>query len=120
MFALTTNIVLSTKDYTICAEDAGTLSFLCEYKVLSTTANKANNEALITVQLWLGFLFCCVWMVVTRMIQSLGRRLNMRIDRYLDSSSDYCIQIDNLPFGSYIEGELLKHLIKLWKKEAKN
>lgn len=56
------------------------------------------------IQLWLGFVFCFVWLISNRMIQSLGRTLNQKIDLYLDSSSDYCIQIDNLPFGDYTEG----------------
>ena len=84
--------------------------------MISTTKNKSGKERLVITQLWLGFLFCLVWMIGLKIIQSFGRMLNEQIDLYLDSSSDYCVQIDNLPFGEYTEGELLKHLLKLWRK----
>jgi hypothetical protein len=38
----------------------------------------------------------------------------------LESSSDYCIEVDNLPYGEFVEGELLKHLLLLWKKARKS
>ena len=46
----------------------------------------------------------------------MGRILNKKVDEYLDSSSDYVIQISNLPFENYTEKELLKYIATLWKK----
>lgn len=57
----------------------------------------------MTIQVWLGFVFCVVWLIALRVIRSMGRVLNQKIDRFLDSSSDYVIQIDNLPIGKYTE-----------------
>ena len=101
IFSLTTNITTAKQDFSICEKSPGTLFFLCEFKLLSNTLNKRNHEAFEMIQLWLGFVFCFIWMVCLRMMQTFGRNLNQKIDHYLDSSSDYCIQIDNLPYGNY-------------------
>jgi len=53
------------------------------------------------IQVWLGFLFCTIWIIALRIIRSMGRILNKKIDENLDSSSDYVIQIYNLPIGKY-------------------
>ena len=55
------------------------------------------------MQVWLGFLFCVVWVFGLRIIRTKGRELNVKIDHYLDSSSDYVIQMSNLPYGNYTE-----------------
>lgn len=67
------------------------------------------------VQLWLGFLFCTIWILALRIIRSMGRILNKKIDDNLDSSSDYVIQIYNLPIGKYTESEIVKYISSLWK-----
>lgn len=67
------------------------------------------------VQVWLGFVLCLVWIISIRVLRSLGRILNKKIDNLLDSSSDYVIQISNLPYGEYTETELLKYLCSLWR-----
>lgn len=46
---------------------------------------------------------CIIWIIGTRIIRSMGRILNRKIDSLLDSSSDYKIQIYNLPYASYTE-----------------
>lgn len=53
------------------------------------------------VQVWLGFVLCLVWIIAIRVLRSMGRILNKKIDNLLDSSSDYVIQISNLPHGNY-------------------
>lgn len=58
---------------------------------------------LMQIHLWLGFLMCVIWIIGTRIIRSMGRILNRKIDSLLDSSSDYVIQIYNLPYGGYTE-----------------
>lgn len=77
------------------------LSFLCPTKYLVSTLNKLTNSNLLRVQVWLGFLLCIVWIVSIRVLRSMGRILNRKIDSFLDSSSDYMIQITNLPNGKY-------------------
>lgn len=91
------------------------LSFLCPLKYLVTTLNKLDDEKYMRVQVWLGFLFCTIWILALRIIRSMGRILNKKIDDNLDSSSDYVIQIYNLPIGKYTETEILKYLTSLWK-----
>ncbi len=56
---------------------------------------------MMEVQVWLGFLLCLIWVIAIRVIRSLGRILNKKIDNLLDSSSDYVIQLSNLPCGAY-------------------
>jgi hypothetical protein len=56
---------------------------------------------MMEVQVWLGFLLCFIWVIAIRVIRSLGRILNKKIDNLLDSSSDYVIQLSNLPCGAY-------------------
>lgn len=58
---------------------------------------------LMQIHLWLGFTMCVIWIIGTRIIRSMGRILNKKIDSLLDSSSDYVIQIYNLPYGGYTE-----------------
>jgi len=58
---------------------------------------------LMQIHLWLGFTMCVIWIIGTRIIRSMGRILNRKIDSLLDSSSDYVIQIYNLPYGGYTE-----------------
>lgn len=90
--------------------------FLCEYKLLSTVRNKIDEEALLHIQVWLGLIICIIWILGIRIVRSFGRQLNKKIDSRLDSSSDYCIQVSNLPLGDFTEPELLKYLGKLWRK----
>lgn len=94
----------------------GTLSFLCPIKIEVTTVNKIKSQSMMEVQVWLGFLLCLIWVIAIRVIRSLGRILNKKIDNLLDSSSDYVIQLSNLPCGAYTQMELLKYLCSLWKK----
>ena len=57
----------------------------------------------MTYQVWLGLLFCLVWILGMRIIRNMGRNLNRKVDQFLDSSSDYVVQISNLPEGTYTE-----------------
>jgi len=79
------------------------LAFLCPLKMLVSTVNKLQNSMLMQIHLWLGFTMCVIWIIGTRIIRSMGRILNKKIDSLLDSSSDYVIQIYNLPYGGYTE-----------------
>lgn len=79
------------------------LAFLCPLKMLVSTVNKLQNSMLMQIHLWLGFVMCVIWIIGTRIIRSMGRILNRKIDSLLDSSSDYVIQIYNLPYGGYTE-----------------
>lgn len=79
------------------------LYFLCPMKMTISTVSKIGNSQLMQIQVWLGFLMCIIWIIGTRIIRSMGRILNKKIDSLLDSSSDYKIQIYNLPYGSYTE-----------------
>lgn len=79
----------------------GMLAFLCPLKMLVSTVEKINNSTLMQIQVWLGLLMCVIWILGTRIIRSMGRILNKKIDSLLDSSSDYVIQIYNLPYGGY-------------------
>lgn len=81
--------------------------------------NKNGHDHLIYTDLWLGFLFCLIWITALRIIRTQGRNLNQKINHYLESSSDYCVEVNNLPFGEFSESELLKHLLLLWKKAKK-
>ncbi len=67
------------------------------------------------IQVWLGFILCLIWIISIRIIRSMGRILNKKIDSFLDSSSDYVIQISNLPYAKYTETQLLKYIVSLWK-----
>ena len=71
--------------------------------MLVSTVNKLQNSMLMQIHLWLGFVMCVIWIIGTRIIRSMGRILNKKIDSLLDSSSDYVIQIYNLPYGGYTE-----------------
>lgn len=71
--------------------------------MLVSTVNKLQNSMLMQIHLWLGFTMCVIWIIGTRIIRSMGRILNRKIDSLLDSSSDYVIQIYNLPYGGYTE-----------------
>ncbi len=82
-------------------ENPGALSFLCPIKYLVPTLNKVTNFTEMNIQVWLGFVFCIIWLVFIRIIRSMARIFNRKIDASLDSSSDYVIQIYNLPFGEY-------------------
>lgn len=77
------------------------LAFLCPLKMLVSTVNKLQNTMLMQIHLWLGFVMCVIWIIGTRIIRSMGRILNRKIDSLLDSSSDYVIQVYNLPYGGY-------------------
>lgn len=53
----------------------------------------------MAIQVWLGFASCIIWLISIRVLRSMARIFNRKIDASLDSSSDYVIQIYNLPFG---------------------
>ena len=61
-------------------------------------------------QLVLGLIICIVWSVSLRLIRAKGRRKMHEIDNKLDSSSDYCILLENLPEGDYSEVDIIKYL----------
>ena len=71
------------------------------------------------VQVWLAIPVCFFWAVGIRLIRNMGRRLNEKIDDKLDSSSDYCIWIEDLPTGKYHEADLVSYLAKLWRIRKK-
>jgi hypothetical protein len=77
------------------------LSFLCPIKHQLSTVNKIGNSNFMRIQVWLGFALCVFWIIGIKVIRSMGRILNKKIDSLLDSSSDYVIQISNLPNGNY-------------------
>ena len=102
LYAVITNMMMAPEIGKNC-DKPGTLSFLCPIKVEVPTLNKIKNETMMEIQVWLGFLLCLIWVIAIRVLRSLGRILNKKIDNLLDSSSDYVIQISNLPYGSYSE-----------------
>ena len=57
----------------------------------------------MSLQLWLGFIFCMVWIVAVRLITELGIKKDTEIDESLNSASDYTLRVENLPFGKYNE-----------------
>lgn len=69
------------------------LSFLCYIKYQASTVNKINNDTYEKIQVCLGIILCIIWILSVRVIRSMGRNLNKKIDGFLDSSSDYVIQI---------------------------
>lgn len=100
LYSVITNLMSAPEIGSSC-DKPGMLSFLCPVKMQVCTLNKLNNNTLMQIQVWLGFLLCVIWIVAIRVIRSMGRILNKRIDSLLDSSSDYVIQIYNLPSGGY-------------------
>lgn len=88
---------MSKKITNECDDNIGTLGFLCEFKIVSSIKNKLTQDTFLHIQLWLGFVICLVWIIGIRVVRSLGRLLNRKIDSELDSSSDYCIEISHLP-----------------------
>lgn len=114
LYSIITNLMSAPEVGNSCA-NPGMLSFLCPLKVQVTTLNKLSNDLFMQIQAWLGFLLCVIWIVAIRVLRSMGRILNKRIDSLLDSSSDYVIQIYNLPYGGYTETEILKYISSLWR-----
>lgn len=104
IFALVTNLIgdEATIDDT-CAEDP-----YCEYRHKSSNENKNYKDlSIVYAQLWLGLAFSFVWVVTIRFIKFMGREKNQIVDRNLRSASDFTIKIENLPYGSYSEMELI-------------
>lgn len=98
-----------------CIQNPGMLAFLCPIKFLVPTTNKITNFKEMQIQVWLGLVICIIWLMAIRIIRSMGRIFNRKIDASLDSSSDYAIQIYNLPFGEYTENQLIQYVATLWK-----
>lgn len=116
IYSVITNVIAAGDLGDNCLVNPGMLTFLCPVKFYVSTLNKLGNATFYKIQIWLGVLFCFVWIVSIRIIRSMGRILNKKIDSFLDSSSDYVIQISNLPFGGYTEVELLKYVKDEFKK----
>ena len=114
LYSFISNIV--TNDSLQNCDKPGTLAFLCQVKVKGAMDNKKNQNNLILIQMWLGFVFCLVWSVGARLIRVLGRKKAQKIDDLLESSSDNNIFIEKLPVGDYHERELLEFLNELWEK----
>ena len=74
-------------------------NYLCPYKVASSVDRKVKDSVKFNVQLWLGLAACLIWIIAVKLIRVLGRRKNREVDEFLNSSSDYSIKIDKLPFG---------------------
>ena len=70
---------------------------------MASLPNKGQNYALKMVQVWLAVPMCLFWAIGIRIIRKMGRYKNKQIDDKLDSSSDYCIWIQDLPSGKYNE-----------------
>ena len=58
---------------------------------------KEGRSDLMIGQLVLGLVVCIIWSISLRLIRAVGRRKMKIIDERLDSSSDYCILLENLP-----------------------
>ena len=54
-------------------------------------------------QLTLGIFIVLAWIIALSVLRFYGRLKNKDIDTKLDSSSDYCIEINDLPYGDYHE-----------------
>lgn len=108
LYAIVSNQVSAPQLGDNCLEDPGMLAFLCPIKHQLSTVNKIGNANFMRIQVWLGFALCVFWIIGIKVIRSMGRILNKKIDSLLDSSSDYVIQISNLPNGNYNQTELLK------------
>lgn len=111
IFALVTNLI---GDQATINEECATDPY-CQYKHNSSIENKNYDEMdIIYAQLWLGFIFSIVWAITLRFIKFVGREKNKNVDEKLRSASDYTIKIENLPYGSYSELELIEYFDGLY------
>ena len=82
---------------------------------MASLENKDKNDSLLIVQLVLGVIISFLWAFCIRIIRDTGRHLNKEIDNKLDSSSDYCIWLEDLPAGNYNETDIITFIAKLWR-----
>ena len=85
---------------------------MCEFKVQVSVEGKSSD--MMMIQLVLGLVVCIFWSIGVRLIRAVGRKKERNIDDLLDSSSDYCIFLENLPAGKYSEINILKYLNDEW------
>ena len=60
--------------------------------------------------MWLGFIFCLLWIIGVRLITKLGIEKDNKIDLSLNSASEYTLSIGNLPFGEFTEQDIIDFL----------
>ena len=108
IYSLVTNLVVA--NYSSDCSSPGPLPFLCQFKIQSSIEAMEGRDDLMIGQLVLGLIICIVWSVSLRLIRAKGRRKMHEIDNKLDSSSDYCILLENLPEGDYSEVDIIKYL----------
>ena len=60
--------------------------------------------------MWLGFIFCLLWIIGVRLITKLGIEKDNKIDLSLNSASEYTLSIGNLPFGGFTEQDIIDFL----------
>ena len=111
---MVTNIIGGENKHS-CSEAPGNLPFLCEWKKMASLENKDKNNSLLIAQLVLGVIISFLWAFCIRIIRDTGRHLNKEIDDKLDSSSDYCIWLEDLPAGNYNETDIISFIAKLWR-----
>ena len=90
---------------------------ICIFNENTCFSKIKGNKFLMEYQLWNGFVMCVLWMIGLRLIISLGLKKHKWIDDSLDSASDYTVKIENLPYGSYHEEDLISYLRELWIEE---
>lgn len=71
------------------------------------------------IQWWLGVGFCFLWIFILRFIKYFGKNEDHSVDQSLNSSSDYAIIIENLPYGEYEEKDLVAYFDLLYEKALK-